>query len=99
MTDRPNPDRSPLDLPWPSVDRRRGHVRMPLGTVIPFPVIRALVAIAAVLIGLETTFGLSNWITVPVVLLAIGWAGETVDEATIRYDYQVEPDDHDGATS
>lgn len=82
----------------PIVDRRRRHLRTALGTVIPFAVIRTVGAIACIVLGLEATFGLTNWITIPVALLTFGWAIEAADTATIRHDHAA-TDDHNGTPS
>ncbi len=96
MTNRSQPDDQLGAALWPEVDHRLGHVRTPLGTVIPFPVIRTFVAIVTVVLGLEITFGLTNWITIPAFVLAAAWALHACDEASVRYVHDVAPDELDG---
>lgn len=82
----------------PVVDRNRRHLRTALGTVIPFSVLRTVGAIALIVFGLEVTFGLTNWITIPVALLTFGWVLEAVDTASIRHDH-VATEGHNEASS
>jgi len=96
MTNSPHrDDRLDPDL-WPVIDHRLGHIRTPLGTVIPFSVIRTVAAIVTVVLGLEVTFGLTNWITVPALVLTLGWAIQATDEASIHHAHSTVPDDLDG---
>ncbi len=67
---------------WPIYDRERRHIRTPAGSFIPFFVIHRVGAIAALLIGIEATFGITNWVTIPVALATFAWAGELVDRFT-----------------
>ncbi|MEM9652488.1 MAG: hypothetical protein AAGA65_10350 [Actinomycetota bacterium] len=96
MTNRSQRDGQLGGAFWPEVDARLGHVRTPLGTVIPFPVIRTVVAIVAVVLGLEVTFGLTNWITIPAFVLTGAWALHACDEASVRYAHDIVPEDLDG---
>lgn len=95
MTNQSNPRRPELSV-WPAIDRHYGHLRTPFGTVVPFAVIRTFSAVVAALIGVEVTFGLTNWITIPAFLIAACWAGLEIEEATIRYDHRPKPDAPDG---
>jgi len=67
---------------WPIFDRQRRHVRTPSGSFIPFLVIQRVGIVAALLIGIETTFGLTNWVTIPIAIVTLAWAGPVVDQAT-----------------
>lgn len=70
------------DNGWPILDRERKHIRTPAGSFIPFFVLRRVGAIAALLIGIEATFGITNWVSIPVGLATLAWAGEITDRAT-----------------
>ncbi len=67
---------------WPIYDRQRRHIRTPSGSFIPFHVIQRVGSIAAILIGVEATFGITNWVSIPVAIATFGWAIEQVDSAT-----------------
>lgn len=67
---------------WPILDRQRRHIRTPAGSFIPFFVAQRVGMIAALLIGIETTFGITNWVSLPVGVFTLLWAGEIVDRAT-----------------
>lgn len=92
MSVHPNADRPP---DWPVLDRRRQHIRSPIGTIIPLAVLRPAAAIVVVLIGLKLTFGLTNWIFVPAFLLTCSWVGRMVETATIVH--RLAPDSIDGS--
>ncbi len=82
---------TPSETPdWPIIiDRQHRHIRTDTGsTVIPFDLIGLMASIAAVLIGLETTFGITNWASIPVCILAIGWAIERIDHASVRHQHR-----------
>ncbi len=83
------------DDTWPVIDRHHRHIRTPDGwTVIPFHVIHTLACIAVVLFGVEATFGITNWITIPTVIAALLWAVERCDHAAITHrhtDHQDQP--------
>lgn len=81
---------------WPVIDRHYRHVRSPDGwTVIPFHVIRILICIAAVLVGVEATFGVTNWVTIPAVVVAIGWSIDQCDRAAITHRIRQTHRDHE----
>lgn len=79
----------PETTDWPIIiDRHHRHIRTDTGrTVVPFDVIAGLVCIAALLIGVEATFGITNWVTIPTAILAIGWAIERIDHAGVHHQY------------
>lgn len=64
---------------WPFFDPERRHIRTPAGSFIPFYIIQRVGCIAALVIGAELTFGVTNWITIPVAILTLMWAGPQVD--------------------
>ncbi len=78
---------SPPDGRWSdlgiTIDRDRCYLRTPGDTVIPFAVIGIAICMFAVLAGLELTFGITNWISIPAAVLTVGWAGDQIDAATI----------------
>lgn len=81
---------------WPVIDRQRRHIRTPDGwTVIPFYVISALTCVAALLFGVEVTFGLTNWVTIPTGLVALLWAVERCDHASITHRFEQNHPDHE----
>ncbi|MEM7272662.1 MAG: hypothetical protein AAF547_06240 [Actinomycetota bacterium] len=67
---------------WPTYDRRRRHIRTPSGSFIPFAVIQRVAAVAALILGIEITYGMTNWITIPVALATLAWAIAQVEAAT-----------------
>ncbi len=56
---------------WPILDRERRHIRTPAGSFIPFYVLQRVGSIAALLIGIEVTFGITNWVTIPTVIATL----------------------------
>ncbi|MEM9656360.1 MAG: hypothetical protein AAGA65_30050 [Actinomycetota bacterium] len=79
---------------WPVIDRHHRHVRTPDGwTVIPFYVISTLACGAAVLLGVEATFGITNWITIPTGVAALLWAVERCDHASINHRHNQDHED------
>jgi Flp pilus assembly protein TadB len=82
--------------PWPRVDREQRHIRTADGwTVIPFSVISALACVAVVVVGIEATFGLTNWITIPTVIAAAIWAVERCDHASTIHRFEQNQPDHE----
>jgi hypothetical protein len=72
---------------WPTIHRDAGYIRTPSGNIIPFAIAGITLNILALIAGVEITFGITNWISIPAALATLVWAGMEIDEATIRHDH------------
>ncbi len=68
---------------WPLLDFQRRHVRTLGGSFIPFYVLETVALVVTVVVAIEATFGLSNWLSIPACIFAVAWAIEAVDIATV----------------
>lgn len=81
---------NPLHQILPTINWQHRHPRTPEGTIVPFAVISITASVLAIAAALEATFGITNWISIPVALAVLAWAGDQTDIATITHDHQAD---------